>query len=810
MRPRGFSRAYVNPGLELFLNDGPLQLARWPNQGTAPLGEVLDPGAAPREGDASGRGGVFTYVGDRPGRWTRAEDLWVSGLFRYGFADDTLPVKAIDPSARTIALAQAHTYGLGGGQPWHAWYALNLLEEIDTPGEWYLDLRTGVLYLWPPARFEAGRLAVSLLDGPLVALEEASYVVFEDLTFEVSRGMGVYIEGGTGNRIVGCTFRNLGTVAVCMGQGARPRTGPLGSWERVLPAERGEPVAIEPVSREPGDLLQGLYADTAWDRRAGTNHGVVSCDIYNTGAGGVVLGGGDRRTLTPAGNYVENCHIHDFNRLDRAYRGAVNIDGVGNRVAHCLIHDAPHCAILLSGNDHRIEYNEVHHVCRLADDMGAFYMGRDPSQRGNVLRHNFWHHNGGGRGGATCTVYLDDGTCGQTVVGNVFYRNRGQTVWINGGHDNTFEGNLFVESGAGIAPGWEAPQWNEWVRSPLQTLRLRQAVDVTRPPYRDRYPGLAGILSDDPNLQRGNQVLRNVMVRSGEPGGGRNELQDNLVTADDPGFVDPARLDFSLRPDAVVFQRVPGFEAIPFRAIGLQRDRYRRSVPPREPGTRRSAPRDPSRREFACDFRSLEPGPLPEHGRWGTFGPGPDVHVAPGEPLGPSEPGLVAVGTGPDSWAVVPHGMVLSPRRDLVLELQARLPEPLPNDASFELYLNRGAVWDGPAFGPALVGGAEDGIPDSVGLRQGSAGPRVLATERMAAGHWYAVRMTVAAGQSTATLSLRDLTAGDADWRLLSFAEGPTARVTQGEAWSPTPGEIDCLVLRLGGGAQVRALRLTN
>jgi hypothetical protein len=80
----------------------------------------------------------------------------------------------------------------------------------------------------------------------------------------------------------------------------------------------------------------------------------------------------------------------------------------------------------------------------------------------------------------------------------------------------------------------------------------------------------------------------------------------------------------------------------------------------------------------------------------------------------------------------------------------------------------------------------------------------------MAAGHWYAVRMTVAAGQPTATLSLRDLTAGDADWRLLSFAEGPTARVTQGEAWSPTPGEIDCLVLRLGGGAQVRALRLTN
>ena len=59
-----------------------------------------------------------------------------------------------------------------------------------------------------------------------------------------------------------------------------------------------------------------LYADTTWNRQAGTRHGVVGCDIYNTGAGGIILGGGDRKTLTPAGNYVLNCHIHHFARLD--------------------------------------------------------------------------------------------------------------------------------------------------------------------------------------------------------------------------------------------------------------------------------------------------------------------------------------------------------------------------------------------------------------------------------------------------------------------------------------------------------------
>jgi len=59
MRPRGWSRPYTNPGLELFFNDQPMQLARWPNQGTVPIGQMIDPGSASGDGDFS-RGGTFT------------------------------------------------------------------------------------------------------------------------------------------------------------------------------------------------------------------------------------------------------------------------------------------------------------------------------------------------------------------------------------------------------------------------------------------------------------------------------------------------------------------------------------------------------------------------------------------------------------------------------------------------------------------------------------------------------------------------------------------------------------------------------
>ena len=40
MSSRGFGHAYVNPGIELFFNDQPAQLARWPNQGVTKIGKV--------------------------------------------------------------------------------------------------------------------------------------------------------------------------------------------------------------------------------------------------------------------------------------------------------------------------------------------------------------------------------------------------------------------------------------------------------------------------------------------------------------------------------------------------------------------------------------------------------------------------------------------------------------------------------------------------------------------------------------------------------------------------------------------------
>jgi hypothetical protein len=96
--PRGFTRPYIPSPLELFVDDEPLRISQWPNPGEpgVPIGKVLDKGPVPRNGDKPTRGGIFQFATDRPGRWARAADLWITGLFNYGYADDTVKVKSID------------------------------------------------------------------------------------------------------------------------------------------------------------------------------------------------------------------------------------------------------------------------------------------------------------------------------------------------------------------------------------------------------------------------------------------------------------------------------------------------------------------------------------------------------------------------------------------------------------------------------------------------------------------------------------------------------------------------------------------
>jgi parallel beta-helix repeat protein len=545
------------PMLELFVNGQSLPLSRWPNgKEWASYGKVIDAGSIPRWNEKPDRPGTFEYKGDRPKRWLKAPEVWLHGYWAFDWYDDVLKVAKLDPETRRITFTTPHTYGLKSGR---RFAALNLLEEIDVPGEWMLDRESGMLYLYPPADIKGAEIAVSMVGQPLVRLSKTQSVELRGLTFEYGRDRAVDIRGGTDNLVAGCTIRNMGTSAV----------------------------SIAPVeTRKRGNLT----VETGDELVDGRRNGVVGCDIYDVGTSGVSLTGGDRGSLAPAGHYAENNDIHHYSRRKRTNCPAVGLGGVGNRARNNYVHDAPHCGMTYGGNDHLIERNEFARLCWETGDVGAIYTGRDWTFRGNVVRNNFIHHTIAPGQVGSMGVYLDDSHSSTAIVGNVFYK-CDYAAFIGGGHDNAVENNVFVDCNKSVHLDNRSQGWAHKYQIKGGDHRMFGKLDDVRynqPPYSTRYPKLAKILDGDPHAPTGNSAVRNVCVRGRWlhlfPGGEKvMEIHDNLVVQEDPGFVDAARMNFALKPDSRVFREIPGFQAIPFAEIGLKLDENRTSLPPRAP-----------------------------------------------------------------------------------------------------------------------------------------------------------------------------------------------------------------------------------
>lgn len=536
MKSRGFSRGTATAHCELFFDGRPMTLARWPNEGQFEHLAGFPAGSGKNDDHGGNIGdlpGGFLYAGDRPKRWQDTSDLWVHGYWAWDWANSYERVVELDRERHFIKTAPPH--GLYGFRKDQRFHFLNVLEELDQPGEWFLDRAGGKLYFWPPTASSSAEVTLSLLDQPLLRLTEASHVRFRGLILEATRSHGVEIRGGTNSRVLGCVIRNLGNSGV---------------------------------------VIEG-----------GSGHGVVSCDIFDTGDGGVSLTGGDRPTLTPGHHFVDNCHFQRQGRWSKCYVPAIALTGVGLRASHNLIHDHPHCAILFWGNDHLMEFNDIHHIALETGDVGAIYTGRDYSFRGNRIRHNYIHETGG-VGMGSMGVYMDDCVSGTEVFGNVFYQVH-WAMFIGGGRDHRVENNLFVDCDPAVradSRGMDAsPVW----RSMVDDFMRQQLAAVPSALYRERYPaiktldayydtrdGFKGIPAE------GNVVVRNVCVGKWLELGWHAktegfDVRDNF-TSGDPLLVDAAQQDFRLKPESPAFKL--GFQALPFERMGLRNDSDRKHL----------------------------------------------------------------------------------------------------------------------------------------------------------------------------------------------------------------------------------------
>ena len=540
---------------ELFVNDRRMPLSRWPNDDFTTMGKVLDKGDVSK--GLQRHGGKFVAREDRCARWHVESGVWLEGYWRVPWRAVALRVKSIDAASRTIEFAEpdkeligskyARSGQLGDGK--ETWCAINLLEEIDRPGEWCVDFASATLYLWPPDDLSHATIYATDNDKPMVAMKDVSHVTIRGLIFEGNLGNALEVSGGSDVLIAGCTFRNLGGSGVLV--------------------------------------------------RGGQHHGVRSSEFYELGQGGIYLSGGDRKTLTPAKHFAENNHLHHLGIRQKTYAAGIHVgaygggDAVGCRVAHNFIHDLPHAAVLYGGNDHVFEFNDICRVVLTSGDMGAFYTWNDWTSRGNVVRHNYVHDSPRAN-----VFYMDDGDSGDTIFGNVV-RGCFYGPFIGGGHDNIVKNNLIIATeraihfdSRGVARGYQD--------NPGMIKRLR-SIDVQSPPWSTRYPTLAKLLEGRRDIPLGNVIQYNVTVRCKRQihTSGRLEelqvvvVQDNLdLGTEDAGFVNEAHQNFELRNDSPIFKKLPAFQPIPFEKIGLMKDKFRTQLPSRVDGQ----PATPSRK----------------------------------------------------------------------------------------------------------------------------------------------------------------------------------------------------------------------
>lgn len=381
-----------------------------------------------------GRRDRFVCHDPRLRRWSSMSEVELVIFPRYNWANDIVRIWEYDPTTGEVTLASPTTWEI---YPGDRFYVQNVAEELDAPGEWYLDRALGILYFYPPEALEGAVVEAAVADtlivvtgappapdaafpeketwldadAPVSPLRDPAsftrgYLTFRGFVLEGCDGDGVIVRDARACVVEGCVVRNTGGFGVRLWGGAACR--------------------------------------------------VSDCDVYDTGSGGIELSGGRRWAFEgvyrPCEHEARNNYVHHVGTV-RRHVAAIGLNGVGITVAHNLIHDAPRWGVISRGNDNVIAYNHIRHVdIETADTAAIYLVDRDFSMRGTRIEYNHihdilgydriegvWHSPAFAFG-----IYLDDWTSGVTICGNLVYRTPRGGVYIHAGQDNVVENNMFL------------------------------------------------------------------------------------------------------------------------------------------------------------------------------------------------------------------------------------------------------------------------------------------------------------------------------------------------------------------------------
>lgn len=523
-----------------------MKLAQWPNDSwlTITDEDVLKSGD--RKLANMQEGAIFKFYDERMENWAKPDDAWVTGSLGYNFDYDYYPVGGIDTSSGTVTLSEGAIVTkkeYPNKYTNHFFKFENILEEIDVPGEYYIDRDEGMLYIYPPEDADENSvITFSALDKNMVEINEAHDITIRNIEFHSGRKTAVTtVDGGERIRLEDCMIHGFGKDGVSLS--------------------------------------------------LNENSTVKGCTIYDIGENAVNIRGGDYVNVVSSANVVEENEIYRFAQLERAYKTGIMVGdkSVGTVVRHNYIHDAPHAAIIMYGVNNLFENNYIERAVTDFYDMDAIYINNytSPWERGNVFRNNYFNDIGnrvlGQKQINVTAIRTDNSGHGLEIYHNVFHnigkgQNNGVTAIRAQGTYNKVWENLFVDCSGTYNSNMTYVAGKEYDTNSDYYQIVKPQLDTRLPVYSTLFPELSRFWQEHPQAVMTNEFKDNAVVNidyeystinytpatleSMEEGYcGAPELVDasgNLVTTQDPGFADYENGDYTILPGSTAYETVNG------------------------------------------------------------------------------------------------------------------------------------------------------------------------------------------------------------------------------------------------------------
>ena len=483
--------------------------------------------------------------------WAGSPDPEVHVFPRYGWVSGIVPIAKIDLAKSRLVVDKDYPEEIWLG---NRFFIENLAEELDAPGEWYLDRGAGTItYMRTDDSPDKVETVLAALDrvfdfrGDPSGKKPVSHVQIVGFTItdtDYSRkhktwyhpdDAAIWMIGAVHCRVRQCLFHNIGGWALTIRSGSADN------------AFEGNTVV--------GAGMGGVYLD-------GSSHG-------NLGR----IGPPEAR---PRRNLISGNHMYHCGKIFAHVAGVSLCEASDNIVRHNLVHHWPRygLSIKYQSGGNVYEYNRVYQTNLETNDTGGIEIYNN--FQGSTVRCNIVGDTIGLKTTAegefltpfySWGIYLDGMTSKVTVTGNIVYRNYLGGLMVNGGSDNTITNNIFVD-------GHKAQtQFNNYKGEGRNNKYLRNIV-YYRHSEAATYSGCKfnpDWLASDYNLLwhvDGGLDVTIAGIGKGDTwkawlGHG---LEEHSLVAD-PLFVNPDDDDYGLKPDAPAFKL--GFKGIDTSKIGL-------------------------------------------------------------------------------------------------------------------------------------------------------------------------------------------------------------------------------------------------